>query len=128
MVIHSPSTVAVDDIRAERCTGISIKDLPAGDDDDLLFEHRSSFLPAWQQDRTLGPAGSLGTEDEPALEPRLLPFPRGRLSFGVGVNLKMAVSRWTNWAADMGLREDTKAGSEEGCVGCTHLLMLRLAP
>lgn len=49
-----------------------------------------------------------------ALDPDLLPFPRGRFSFGVGVNLKMAVSRWTNWAADVGLREENM-GAEEGC-------------
>ena len=48
------------------------------------------------------------------LDPELLPFPRGRFSFGVGVTLKMAVSRWTNWAADVGLREENM-GAEEGC-------------
>lgn len=48
-----------------------------------------------------------------SLDPDLLPFPRGRFSFGVGVNLKMAVSRWTNWAADVGLREENM-GAEEG--------------
>lgn len=43
---------------------------------------------------------------EPPLDPKLLPFSKGPLSFGVGVNLKMAVSRWTDWAHDAGVREE----------------------
>ena len=43
-----------------------------------------------------------------------LPFALGgELTFGVGVNLKMAATRWTEWAADIGLRND-KGSPEEG--------------
>ena len=45
---------------------------------------------------------------------RLLPFPRGALSFGVGIGLKLAVTRWANWAADAGLHSSKKS-AEEGC-------------
>lgn len=31
---------------------------------------------------------------------------RGAVTFGTGVNLKMAVSRLTGWAADCGVKED----------------------
>jgi len=71
---------------------------------DLGLEDRSSFPDDWD---TMLSDGNI------ALDPDLLPFPRGRFSFGVGVNLKMAVSRWTNWAADVGLREENM-GAEEG--------------
>lgn len=40
------------------------------------------------------------------LEPDLLPFPRGPLTFGTGVSLKMAVSRLNSWAADCGVKEE----------------------
>jgi hypothetical protein len=61
-----------------------------------------------------GDLESLLSDGNINLDPELLPFPRGQFSFGVGVNLKMAVSRWTNWAADVGLREENM-GAEEGC-------------
>ncbi len=60
-----------------------------------------------------GDLDSLLSDGNISLDPDLLPFPRGRFSFGVGVNLKMAVSRWTNWAADVGIREENM-GAEEG--------------
>lgn len=47
------------------------------------------------------------------LDSKLLPFPKGPLTFGVGINLKMAVTRWTNWASDIGIKEDLK-GIDEG--------------
>lgn len=62
-------------------------------------------------------AGGAGAVDPP-LDPKLLPFSKGPLSFGVGVNLKMAVSRWTDWAHDAGVREEK--GVLEGLVN--HLL------
>ena len=69
-----------------------------------LEEGRGAFSDDWD---------SMLADGNIALDPDLLPFPRGRFSFGVGVNLKMAVSRWTNWAADVGLREENM-GAEEG--------------
>ena len=42
---------------------------------------------------------------------RIFPFTVGAVSFGLGVNLKMAVTRWSNWSADVGLR-DEKQGEE----------------
>ncbi|CAL5224103.1 g6734 [Coccomyxa viridis] len=69
-----------------------------------LEEGRGAFSDDWD---------SMLADGNIALDPELLPFPRGRFSFGVGVNLKMAVSRWTNWAADVGLREENM-GAEEG--------------
>ena len=77
--------------------------VPAGDVG--LEEGRGTFSDDWD---------SMLADGSIALDPELLPFPRGRFSFGVGVNLKMAVSRWTNWAADVGLREENM-GAEEGC-------------
>jgi len=61
---------------------------------------------------------------------RLLPFPRGALSFGAGIGLKLAVTRWANWAADVGLH-NAKNGPEEGCaiaprVGCDCPAWLRV--
>ncbi|KAK9839098.1 hypothetical protein WJX74_009525 [Apatococcus lobatus] len=47
------------------------------------------------------------------LDSKLLPFPKGPLTFGVGINLKMAVTRWTNWASDIDIKEDLK-GIDEG--------------
>lgn len=67
-----------------------------------------------------GDLESLLSDGNISLDPDLLPFPRGRFSFGVGVNLKMAVSRWTNWAADVGIREENM-GAEEGCVPQKYL-------
>ncbi len=69
-----------------------------------LEDGRGTFTDDWD---------SMLSDGNIALDPDLLPFPRGRFSFGVGVNLKMAVSRWTNWAADVGLREENM-GAEEG--------------
>eukprot|EP00803_Ostreobium_quekettii_P001224 evm.model.scf_295.7 EVM.evm.TU.scf_295.7 scf_295:72286-82378(+) len=39
-----------------------------------------------------------GLEGWPLLEDLVLPFSRGPLTFGVGMNLKMAVTRWSEWA------------------------------
>ena len=76
-----------------------------------LDEARSTFSDDWD---------SMLSDGNIALDPDLLPFPRGRFSFGVGVNLKMAVSRWTNWAADVGLREENM-GAEEGWENLWHI-------
>lgn len=73
---------------------------------------RDVFSSGWkaQKRSSDGP----GSGAEPPLDGRTLPFaPNGALSFGVGVNLKMAATRWTNWAADIGLRND-KGSPEEG--------------
>jgi len=45
------------------------------------------------------------------------------VTFGTGVNLKMAVSRLTGWAADCGVKEDrlpqvSGAGAGRAAVGC----------
>ena len=57
-----------------------------------------------------------GLDRELPLDRSTLPFALGgELTFGVGVNLKMAATRWTEWAADIGLRND-KGSPEEGCV------------
>lgn len=49
--------------------------------------------------------GAGGRSSPGALDPALLPFQRGPLTFGTGVELKMAAGRLANWAADVGLRE-----------------------
>lgn len=71
---------------------------------------RDVFSSAWKQsghNRTASSSSMMGsTPPEPPLDPKLLPFSKGPLSFGVGVNLKMAVSRWTDWAHDAGVREE----------------------
>ena len=57
-------------------------------------------------------ASGLGRELN--IGPDLLPFEvAGPLSVSVGVGLKMAATRWTNWAADIGLRND-QGSKEEG--------------
>ena len=41
---------------------------------------------------------------------RALPF-RGRdLTCGTGIHLKMAITRWSNWATDAGMRDLTSSG------------------
>jgi len=67
------------------------------------------------------PAHANGGGGAPAelSDARLLPFPRGALSFGAGIGLKLAVTRWANWASDAGLRDARTGapltGAEEGC-------------
>lgn len=79
----------------------------AGDADGAAAPTGAFAEPVARQTSADGAAGALQ-------DARLLPFPRGALSFGVGIGLKLAVTRWTNWAADVGLR-DAKSGAEEGC-------------
>ena len=70
--------------------------------------HGKMYFTGWK-----GKKGS-GTARELPLDQRTLPFiPGGELTFGVGVNLKMAATRWTDWASDIGLRND-KGSPEEG--------------
>ena len=73
-----------------------------------MMSRRDTFSTRRNESRGLAPEGEL------PLDSRLLPFAQaGGLSFGVGVNLKMAATRWTNWAADIGLRND-RGSPEEG--------------
>ena len=73
---------------------------------------QDAFSSDWKGQKA--PAQDFGVDLPP--NTRVLPFePGGLLSFGVGVNLKMAATRWTNWAADIGLRND-RGSPEEGCV------------
>lgn len=72
---------------------------------------RDHFSSGWRE-TAAGAGGSATRAADVALDPKLLPFEKGPLSFGVGVNLKMAVSRWTDWAHDAGLREEK--GTVEG--------------
>lgn len=59
--------------------------------------------------------GFAGLEEEAeSLDAKLLPYTAGRISFGIGIQLKMAVARWAEWAADVGLHDD-KRGTLEGC-------------
>ena len=73
-------------------------------------DSRDVFSSGWKQPghtRTASTSSMTGgAPTEPPLDPKLLPFSKGPLSFGVGVNLKMAVSRWTDWAHDAGIREE----------------------
>ena len=73
-------------------------------------DSRDVFSSGWKQSghhRTASTSSITGgAPTEPPLDPKLLPFSKGPLSFGVGVNLKMAVSRWTDWAHDAGVREE----------------------
>eukprot|EP00884_Botryococcus_braunii_P007165 jgi/Botrbrau1/1644/Bobra.0185s0054.1 len=75
-------------------------------------------------------SGKGGMEEEAeGLDPKLLPFTPARISFGVGIQLKMAVARWAEWAADVGLHDD-KRGTLEGSTlfpqlrGSADLLMM----
>ena len=67
---------------------------------------RDVFSSGWKE------PGSITRHADVALDPRLLPFDKGPLSFGVGVNLKMAVTKWSDWAHDAGVREEK--GTLEG--------------
>ena len=73
-------------------------------------QNRDVFSSGWKNPghnrnaSTASTTGGVGVD--PPLDPKLLPFSKGPLSFGVGVNLKMAVSRWTDWALDAGVREE----------------------
>ena len=79
-----------------------------GEDSSGTMSRRDTFSTRRNESRGLAPEGEL------PLDGRLLPFAQsGGLSFGVGVNLKMAATRWTNWAADVGLRND-RGSPEEG--------------
>lgn len=46
--------------------------------------------------------------DDMDMDQRLLPFRCGPMSFTTGVNLKLAVTRWSNWSADVGIRDEKK--------------------
>ncbi|KAL3132833.1 hypothetical protein ABBQ38_006758 [Trebouxia sp. C0009 RCD-2024] len=79
--------------------------------DGMSPDSRHVFSSAWNKQsghqRTASSSSMPGgAPPEPPLDPKLLPFSKGPLSFGVGVNLKMAVSRWTDWAHDAGVREE----------------------
>jgi hypothetical protein len=41
---------------------------------------------------------------------RYLPFAAGPLTCGQGIQLKMALTRWSNWATDVGVRDLTGSG------------------
>ncbi|KAK9805120.1 hypothetical protein WJX72_000185 [[Myrmecia] bisecta] len=86
--------------------------LVAGDELDGSPIRRDVFSSGWKQQAS---HNAFASNSSPALMPldaRLLPFPTGPLSFGVGVNLKMAVTRWTNWATDVGIKEERRSGEE----------------
>lgn len=95
-------------IHNDRLAGADASCWAAGIDSAGTMRH-DAFSSAWKASK--GP--EQGSMDLPP-DPRVLPFvPGGLLSFGVGVNLKMAATRWTNWAADIGLRND-RGSPEEG--------------
>ena len=82
--------------------------LGAGDSGGGTLPSNNLYFSGWQ-----GRKGS-GLDRELPLDQGTLPFARdGELTFSVGVNLKMAATRWTEWAADIGLRND-KGSPEEG--------------
>ena len=41
---------------------------------------------------------------------RALPFRGRELTCGTGIHLKMAITRWSNWATDAGMRDLTSSG------------------
>ena len=83
--------------------------LPVGDDLEVSRAVRQTFSGDWNHHQFDQRLGNLA---DPPLDQKLMPFPRGGLSFGIGINLKMAVSRWTNWAHDVGIKE--AKGAVEG--------------
>eukprot|EP00891_Asterochloris_glomerata_P004843 jgi/Astpho2/4843/Aster-05779 len=83
--------------------------LVQGDDPEISRAVRQTFSGDWNHHHFDQRLGNLA---DPPLDQKLMPFPRGGLSFGIGVNLKMAVSRWTNWAHDVGIKE--AKGAVEG--------------
>ncbi|KAL4430809.1 hypothetical protein ABPG75_006065 [Micractinium tetrahymenae] len=65
---------------------------------------RSAFDRTADADEVLGLGGAEAAAAG-LLEPAVLPFQRGPLTFGTGVHLKMAVSCLAGWAADCGVKE-----------------------
>lgn len=91
----------------------------AGETGGATLSHGNMYFSGWK-----GRKGS-GLERQLPLDQRTLPFVLGgELSFSVGVNLKMAATRWTDWAADIGLRND-KGSPEEGCVSLRIILIVQ---
>ncbi|DBA70289.1 TPA: hypothetical protein ACH3X2_011717 [Trebouxia sp. C0005] len=94
-----------------RVDSVLFEKLTAGDPGAMSPSSRDVFSSGWKNSghhrnaSTSSAAGSVAGAEAP-LDPKLLPFSKGPLSFGVGVNLKMAVSRWTDWAHDAGVREE----------------------
>lgn len=73
---------------------------------------QNSFSPAWRGNAPVSAATRTGSEelstDDMDMDQRLLPFRCGPMSFTTGVNLKLAVTRWSNWSADVGIRDEKK--------------------
>ena len=46
----------------------------------------------------------------PKIHPTALPFKKGPLTFGVGMHLKMAVTRWSEWAIESNMKEPHHTG------------------
>ena len=91
---------------------------------------RDVFSSGWKQPAARSNAFAAAQRTSLQLDSRLMPFPKGPLSFGVGVNLKMAVTRWTNWASDAGIKEERVGSGEEGCVAVScpvHNLLISAA-
>lgn len=47
------------------------------------------------------------------MDARLLPYVSGTMCFSTGMALKLAVSRWSNWSADVGIRDERR--TDAGC-------------
>ncbi|KAL0019458.1 hypothetical protein WJX77_004963 [Trebouxia sp. C0004] len=90
-----------------RVDSVLFEKLTAGDANAMSPSSRDVFSSGWKNSgHQRNASTSSGAGAEAPLDPKLLPFSKGPLSFGVGVNLKMAVSRWTDWAHDAGVREE----------------------
>ncbi len=61
---------------------------------------------------------------------RYLPFGAGHLSCGAGIQLKMALTRWSDWASDVGLRDltGTRCALLEHRVQAIHQLHAECSP
>lgn len=71
---------------------------------------RDVFSRSWSEVNGAG-GPAVGPDEE--LDYRLLPYPEGALTFSVGAGLKMAVMKWSNWASDIGVKEESLSPSRE---------------
>lgn len=53
---------------------------------------------------------STATQTWPKIPPSCLPFKNGALTFGVGMHLKMAVTRWSEWAIEVHMKDPQHTG------------------
>ncbi|KAK9789237.1 hypothetical protein WJX73_008930, partial [Symbiochloris irregularis] len=80
--------------------------------EDAGGKRKNSFSPAWKGAAPIAAATRMdGDEvdaDDSDMDSRLLPYVSGTMCFSTGMALKLAVSKWSNWSADVGIRDERR--------------------